>query len=75
MQGPTFKEAPGSKDHKGQEEVGREVVQGGEHHTCAAWEEFMGKLCCAVEAGAAGGDWKGVVKVGESQGAGDGFRR
>ena len=31
--------------------------------------------CCEVVAGAAGGDWGGVVEVGESQGAGDCFRR
>ena len=66
----TFKEAPSTKDYKGQEEVCGEVVQGGRHHTSCA----CAVVHCEVEAGTAGGSWEGVVKVGESQGAGDGFR-
>ena len=78
---PTFKEAPSTKDEEGQEEEGGEVVQGSDHHTFGAWEGFFGGGCtcafihCEVEAGAAGGNWEGVVEVGESQGAGDDVRR
>ena len=38
----------------------------------SCWSLIVG--CCEVVAGAAGGDWEGVVEVGESQGAGDRFR-
>ena len=78
---PTFKEAPSTKEQEGQEEVGGEVVQGGHHDTRGAWIGLKGSVVtcavggCEVEAGAAVGDRGGVVEVGESQGAGDRFRR
>ena len=76
----TFKEAPSTKEQEGEEEVGGEVVQGGDHHTPGAWIGLKGSVVtcavggCEVEAGAAVGDRGGVVEVGESQGAGDRFR-
>ena len=76
----TFKEAPNTKDQEGKEEVGGEVVKSGHHHTRGAWIDLVGdSVTCGVgspevEAGTARGDWGGVVEVGESQGAGDGFR-
>ena len=33
----TLKEAPGSKDHQGEEEVAGEVIHGCHHHTWGAW--------------------------------------
>ena len=41
----TFKEAPSTKDEEGPEEVGGEVVQGGDHHT---WGLVAGFVACAV---------------------------
>jgi len=70
-EGNFFKEAPSTKDEEGQEEEGGEVVQGGDHHTFGA----CAFIHCEVEAGTAGGNWEGVVEVGESQGAGDDVRR
>ena len=46
---------------------GREVVQGGHHHTRGAWIGLKGSVAV--------GDRGGVVEVGECQGAGGRLRR